>query len=423
MKDIVNQFKGVVSQERTRIRRQAADKVIARRLRQKKAQKEPVNVVFVCHRPAVWESLHSVYDALVADPHFHVTIVAIPNKVELPGVWFDHEEYHSEGAEEFWKDYGCINGYNYETGEWLDLKELKPDYVFFQQPYNVTRCPAYRSKAVSRYARIAYIDYFVPLAFGEIYVECTPADYLRDLSFFFTQNEKDTAFIQNRFKSIPENKCAVVNTGFPRYDHIQDYANSECSFWNDQNSFKIIWTPRWTTNEGNCHFFDYKDSFTRLCKDMPEIELAFRPHPQAFKEWEFTGEFTKEQREAYLREFEHSNMHLDQSGNYLPLLFHSDCLVTDRSSIITDYLCTYKPVIYCAGTDSAGSTVDIEEAYLNAMYTVKDWHELREVLDMLMHHEDPLLQTRKETVEQYFGIGTQHAAENVKKILLADAMK
>ena len=118
---------------------------IGLRLKLKRMNGEKANVVFVCHRPAVWEALHGVYDALKADEHFHVTIVAIPNKKELPDTWLYHEEYESEGAEEFWKPYGCVNGYNYETKEWLDLRSLKPDYVFFQQPYNVARPPQYHS--------------------------------------------------------------------------------------------------------------------------------------------------------------------------------------------------------------------------------------------------------------------------------------
>ena len=99
-----------------------ANKAIDKGLQLKMINAEKINVVFVCHRPAVWETLHSVYDAIKMDERFNVYIVAIPNKNELPGVAFNHEIYESEGAEEFWKKYDCINGYNYESKEWFDLK-------------------------------------------------------------------------------------------------------------------------------------------------------------------------------------------------------------------------------------------------------------------------------------------------------------
>ena len=159
------------------------------RLKIKKLAGEKIHVVFVCHRPAVWESLHSVYDALMADDHFQVTIVAIPNKKELPGLLLAHEEYASEGAETFWAANGCLKGYDYETGEWLDLRSLKPDYVFFQQPYNTTRPTGYQSGVVSQYAKILYIPYGMWLIGGEVFESTHPADFLNDVSYDFCPHQ------------------------------------------------------------------------------------------------------------------------------------------------------------------------------------------------------------------------------------------
>lgn len=386
------------------------------RLRMKKANGEKINVVFVCHRPPVWESLHSVYDALKEDPHFCVTIVAIPNKKELPGSWFWHEEYESEGAEEFWKECGCINGYDYETKQWYDLRELKPDYVFFQQPYNVFRCLEYQSQSVSKYAKIAYVSYYALTGF-DINYECNPADYLRDLSFYFTQNSDDQKYILNRFKMIGCSVCKAVNTGFPRYDRIRNDSGSS-EIWKDKDSFKIIWTPRWTTNEGTCHFFEYKDKFVEFCKESEDVEFVFRPHPQAFREWESRGELSTAEREKYLEHYRNGRMHLDQSGDYLPLLFSSDCLITDISAIMVDYFCTYKPIIYCSTKN-----YNLLETYSEGVYAVNDWNELIQTVNQLRKGYDPLKGTRKRIVDEYIRAGKGNAGERIKDILLKDAMK
>lgn len=364
----------------------------------KKAAGEPIRVVFVCHRPAVWESLHSVYDAMKQDPGFSVTLVAVPNKKQLPKLGLAHEVYESEGAEEFWKAEGCINGYDYETGKWLDLESLKPDYVFFQTPYNICRPPQYHSSVVSRYARICYVSYFGSYHTDEIYDECTPLDYLRDLYFFFTQNPDDDAYIKQRMELVSPHFCQVVNTGYPRYDRVEQFREQTCRLWNQTDTFKIVWTPRWTTNEGNCHFFTYKDKIVDYCKQDAGLELAFRPHPQAFKEWNATGELPEAEANIYRRNFENSNLHLDESPNYYPVLYSSDCLVTDKSSILLDYFCTGKPIIYC--TDDLQSETLFPEL-LAGMYCVSTWEQVQDVLDALRRGEDPLKQQRESTLRSF----------------------
>lgn len=369
------------------------------RLAQKHAAGQPIHVVFVCHRPAVWESLHSIYDYMKQDPAFQVTIVAIPNKKQLPGLGLSHEEYASEGAEEFWKEDGCIHGYDYETGTWLDLQSLKPDYVFFQQPYNISKPALYHSSEVSKYARLAYVTYYGVLYTDDVYDECTPPDFMQDLSFFFTQNPMDDAYVRNRLQQIGATNCQVVNTGFPRYDRIESYKSQPCDLWNKPDSFRMVWTPRWTTNEGNCHFFDFKDTLVEYCKSRPNVELAFRPHPQAFMEWNATGELPEAEAEIYKQNFVNSNMHLDQSGNYFPMLYTSDCLITDRSTIFLDYYCSGKPIIYCTSQNQHDA---IFPQYLEGMYCVSNWQELEAVLNNLQNGIDPLKSTREKIIQENF---------------------
>ncbi len=397
-----------------------AEELIDRRLLEKKRAHEKVNVVFVCHRPPVWESLHSVYEALKADDLFRVRIVAIPNKKQEPGTGLFHEHYETEGAEEFWRGEDCLNGYDYETGQWLDLRSLNPDYVFFQQPYNMTRSRPYQSGVVSKYAKIAYVAYFSPIVLDDTYDESVPLDYIKDLSFFFTQHDADHAFIQNRFRSLDMHLCRIIEVGNPRFDRMALHAGEACGIWNDPNSFKILWTPRWTTNEGNCHFFDYKDRLTEYCGGHPEVEFVFRPHPQAFKEWNATGEMREAEQRRFKERFQGGNMHLDESKNYYPLLFSSDCLIADRSTIIIDYLCTHKPVIFCT---SNGRHDTIIPGVDKALYRAANWEQLNALLEDLRMGKDPLKETREAIIRDYLKVGERKAGERIRDVLRADALK
>lgn len=411
--DALEQQTAALTEENRNLARQ----VIDLRLKLKKMNHEPIHAVFVCHRPAVWESLHSVYDAMKADPDFKVTIVAIPNKKQLPGLGFNHEVYESEGAEEFWKEEGCIRGYNYETGEWLDLKSIEPDYVFFQAPYNICRSPQYRSDAVSKYAKICFIAYYGLLYTNSIYDECAPFDYLRDLSFFFTQHSMDYEHIKKRMDTIAPHNCKIVNTGFPRYDRLEQYKAQPCDIWKNPESFKIVWTPRWTTNEGNCYFFAFKDLLLDYCRQDSYIELVFRPHPQAFLEWEATGELPKAAAEEYKKNFDGNQLHLDLSNNYYPTIHTSDCLVTDRSSMLLDYYCTGKPIIFCQGHSEHDH---VFPQLLEGMYVADNWQTVESILTKLRNGIDPLMPVRQRVIKEFFIRDGQSACKNIIDAIKAD---
>lgn len=389
-------------------------KAVDLRLKLKRINGEKINVVFVCHRPAVWESLHSVYDALKADDQFNVSIVAIPNKKELPKLWLNHEIYESEGAEEFWKEYGCINGYNYETKEWLDLRTLNPDYVFFQQPYNITRSEEYKSWNVGQYAKICYLNYFSPVSFGNIYDECTPPDFLKDISFYFTQNEIDHDYIIERYKRIGSLDTKCLMTGYPIYDNLSGIKGNS-DIWSDKkhNKFRLVWTPRWTTNEGNCHFFDFKDKLIEFCLKN-DIELVFRPHPQAFKEWEATGEFSISEQEKLRKKFnEDERLHIDESNSYLDMFYSSDCLLSDPSSVIYDYFLTKKPIIFALGDGDCNSADILHEG----LYNITSWTEAKKVLEELIEKKDVLKLKREKMIQEKFYINKSGAGLTIASIL------
>ena len=399
--------------------RRLAKSNIDLRLQVKALRGEPIHVVFVCHRPAVWSSLRSVYEAMKRDEHFRVTVVTIPNKKPLPKLGLNHQVYEDEGAAEFWKDCGCVTGYDGETGRWLDLQSLQPDYVFFQQPYNITRAQAYQSKIVAQYARICYVAYYGITEIGEIFDDCNPLDFMEDVDWYFTQNQVDTPYLVERFARHGLD-TQVCLTGFPSYDNLAACQTAESPLWlpREQERFRAIWTPRWTTNEGNCHFFAYKDNLLDYCRRSGDMDFVFRPHPQAFSEWSATGELTEQQAEAYCRRYDEAEyLHIDRAAGYMDLFFSSDCLISDRSSVMVDYFLTGKPIIYCV----SGPNCDMAADLMEGLYPVHNWEELVNVLEKLKGGEDPLREKRREIAEKYFYFPAEGAGERIKNIIRRDA--
>lgn len=388
----------------------------------KRTHNLPINLVFVCHRPSVWGSLKTVFEECNKDNKFNVTIVAIPNKKQLPEFGLSHEEYESEGAEEFFKDYPCriINGYNYKTKKWFDLTLLKPDYIFFQQPYNICKPNEYKSKKVSKYAKILYVHYAANFIGGGVLEETYPLDFIKNVSMIFSADKYDKDLI-NSYLQWNQIKVKTKLTGFPRYDNLDKYKNIDSKNWNfakDKNKKRIIWTPRWCTNEGNCNFFAYKDELLNYVSKNKDIDFIFRPHPQAFAEWNATGELPEIEANDYKNKYETlENAKIDTRKEYLTTFYSSDIMITDISSIVAEYFLTGKPIIYCHKKDCFN---DFSRKIAEGFYWVKNWEELENTINMLKLNIDPLKGKRQEIIKNEFYIPKQGAGYTIKELIKED---
>ena len=393
----------------------------------KRLKKEKISVVFVCHRAALWNSLRTVYEACLKDETFDVTIVTIPNKKELPKLGLNHEEYVSEGAEKYFEGEPCrvIQGYDYTNHTWFDLRELHPDYVFFQTPYDICRPPQYKSDVVSMYAKIAYVHYGMPFMGGMIAEESFPKSFLQNTYFHFAEFTEMKNYYVNR---VPENAIHkhknICLTGYPKLDGVERYIGCESDSWQQPRSkglFRIMWTPRWSTGEGNCTFFDYKDKLPEYVQNHKDIELLFRPHPQAFAEFVAKKEMTAEQvenyKELYSRE---ENMSIDVQQDYLPSFYSSDVLITDESSIMPEYFLTGKPIIF---TYKETHLNDFATKLGEGFYWAKDWKEVEQYIAQLKEGKDTLKNKRMELIKSEFCIPEKGAGYEIKELLKKDFMR
>lgn len=384
--------------------------------------KKKIRIVFVCHRPEVWESQKSIFNACVKDKNFDVFLVTIPNKAQLPDLGLNHNVYRSEGVEEYFKDYPCtvINGYDYTNGSWFDLKKIKPDYVFFQQPYNICRPKKYWSKTVSKYADVCYISYGVTIFKGEVETSVHPTDFLKDCKLGFA-NFKFHQKTLEKICSGLERKPVFYSPGYTRFDNIKEYIEKGSDLWSfdkSKNITRIIWTPRWCTNENTCTFFDYKDALLQYAEDHKDIDFIFRPHPQALSAWVAEGNMSKEEENDYIGRYEKSeNANIDRSKEYLSTFYSSDILISDISSVMVDYFMTGKPIIYTHKTDLFN---DFGKKLAEGFYWVRNWDELKKTIEMLKSGNDPLKEKRQEIIKSEFYIPETGAGETIKDIIKGD---
>lgn len=396
------------------------DRKIDRRIRRKRKTGKKIRIVFVCNRPSVWGALKTVYKALTEDPLFEPLIVTIPQyNPDNP------DGYDDEGADDFFAAYHPIRGFDPETKTYRSLKDLNPDVVFFQVPYDSLREKRYRSYKVCKYAKIAYISYFsiIPDAVSDTQTisTCYPVGFLKNTSYLYAQNWWEADFIQSLLKGDSRRAPQLVITGFPKYDEMQGNCPTESGVWNfpeKENHFRVLWTPRWTTNENACHFFAYKDKLAAYCEEHADVDFVFRPHPQAWIEYRKTGEFTDSQRRVLEAQYAQSpNMAIDNQKAYIETFFSSDCLISDSSSMIFQYYVTGKPIVFCNNPLSI-NTLDRDSAFGRSLYWAETWEEAECFLEMLRHGEDPCREERQRVIREVFQIDLQvSAGTKVKEAL------
>ncbi len=395
--------------------------------RNERKNKKKINVIFICHRPALWGALKSVCEACIKDKRFNVAIVAIPNKKNLPEVGFSHNEYIWEGAYEFFREYPCrvLMGYDDDTGKWLDLRRLNPDYVFFQTPYDICRPLAYQSNKVASYAKICYVHYGMPFMNGYIAEESFPVSFLKNTYFHFAEFEEMRKFYVERVSdNAVHKKERVILTGYPKLDEAKNYTGCESESWiykGDERKFRIMWTPRWNTEEGNCTFFTFKDYIPDYVEANKNLELLYRPHPQAESEFLSRGIMSEDEIRTYRKRYEESyNMSIDKSKGYLDSFYSSDVLITDESSIIPEYFLTGKPIIF---TYDETHLNDFAKEISKGFYWAKTPEELRTCLDKLISGEDELKEIRARLIKEQYYMPEKGSGWEIKEIIKKDFLK
>ena len=386
-------------------------------------QGRKINLVFVCHRPVLWPYLDSFFAACQADPAFNITIVAIPNKKQLPKAGLCHETYETEGAETFFEKFPCrvINGYNYETHEWFDLKKLDPDYLFFQTPYNVCRPRQYHADVVAKYAQLCYIHYGLSMLKKDSVIGNFAPSFIQYTSFVFAETPYHRKEYENAICGVSQtyDMSRIFLAGSPRFDNRQKKTGLESPVWKHkkaENVFRIIWTPRWTENENICNFREYHSSLYDFAEKQ-HFDLVFRPHPQAFLNYAAEGVMSEQEIKALVQKFESSEYcSMDFSKISDAVQYSSDVLVTDPSGFVFEYLLTGKPIIYCEKSNDWANDFS-KKVFFNATYRVKSSEELEKTLLMLSDGEDPLKEKRQEILRSEFYFPSEGSGEKIKDIL------
>lgn len=354
----------------------------------------PARVVFLCELPSLWNSFYTVVTAMLEDSRFEVILVSLwCREYAADGSYvYRRPDFHAIG-ESLGQPF--IEAYDPIVDGWLDLKTLRPDYVFYMRPYDYYRHPMYHIEAVSKYTKTCYIPYGMSIIGGDVERLTLPLDFCSRLYYFFLNNPYRRSYVRELLNFPPNlDDAHFLYLGYPRLDLVRTSRKGTAI---ETDSFTILWLPRWNTRENNCNFFEYKDVLSKYAVETDKCRLIFRPHPLCFIDFLRTGELSQEELEELKKYYEEEPaLELDEKGDYLPSFQASDVLVADETSLIAEYFATGKPIIFCK--KEAHFSI-LMERLSAGIYIVENQRELLETLDSLRRQIDPLKERREALIK------------------------
>lgn len=373
----------------------------------KKRQNNPdkkIRVVFLLQMPEVWEKQQIVYEEMKKRDNIETIIFTIPEYDIKTGKHKNDIAY----------DYAAKEGLtkiiqSKKNGGWVSLEDLKPDYVFYQRPYEAYLPDIYRSKNVLEYAKTCYIPYAIFASVSSAMNLEYERGFARNIYYHFVSNLELEHLVRRKFLITSKKGLRQIKyLGVPILESVlKNKINCENNtVWknweSEQEQLRVLWTPRWTIDEklGGSHFFDYKDEFTALAQSDKQIYLAFRPHPMAFDNYVKENLMSVEEVEKLKKEYaETPNMIIDNQRGYVNTFWGADVLVTDISSMMMEFFVTGKPIIFC-GTNMALDSLHKE--VVETLYRGTTWQEVQEVLNQLKSGNDYLQEKRNQIIKKRF---------------------
>ena len=200
--------------------------------------KKPVKVIFLVRENQKWQ-YQTLYQLLEEDKNFEPLVLV--SLLYLVHKGKDKTRNNLEENYNFFKERNINVDYAYKNGEYINLKEFKPDIVFYDQPWDLPKI--HNIPEVSNYALTCYAPY------GCEILDCK-SDYTQDfhkLLFKFFVGNNDCLERYESYKKHNSNNCIV--TGYPKLDAYFEPVRQK-NIWKDENKFKIIYAPH--------HSFDKK---------------------------------------------------------------------------------------------------------------------------------------------------------------------
>jgi len=311
-----------------------------------------IKVVFLVFYHEAWDALAGIHDLMAADSKFEVTVISIPRRFSLEAGFGEESEVSA-----YFDRHGVKHlRFNFEDSfEGLEkIKELAPDYVFINYPWQRNYQPGYRVEQLSEFTKVCYVPYFsAPLVLERDREGVAPHLYTQRshqlASLIFTQDKN----IQIAYANTSRGNEHVYLTGTPKIDALVNKVAQGAKSWPLANpgNFKMIWAPHHSYSPAWLNFGNFATMFQDMlgfAQAHPSVDVLLRPHPLMFRTLLDRDVIPEAVLNEWLEKWNAlPNTAVDADDDVALLFGAADLMITDGISFLGEYpLATNKPGIF-----------------------------------------------------------------------------
>lgn len=392
-----------------KIRHFVGEWIIARQIARRDTERErcaqegkPIKVAFLCDNPSFWTAFEELYREMEKAPHFEATLVAIPE--------IQSNTVVNNKMEEFFEASGIpyIKG---ETDFLCRLKNYEYHYVFPSRPYDHVRPDGLKNGQMKRWTQLCHIAYGTCIFNGKILDTVCGFHHLKDYSYVFSETDVHSQIYENKKRRYPKAETKIVQVGSPKFEAIRgkDFTVDAGMKYEQV----ILYTPRWTENDGTSSFNIVHDKLYALAKADRNVKYILRPHPLMKKR------FSEEEWTKLVESFDEENIVIDLKPEYFPSFKEATVLVSDMSSLLAEFMLTGKPVVYF---HRKWQVNPFGKSILGACYYCSSWEAVERSIKSLRRGNDPKKQDRERVIAEDFYFPEETSVTLIEDCLRSEYM-
>lgn len=381
-------------------------------------QKGRIRVAFLTVNLSMWKC-EELFRLLLEDDLFDPVMVPMPR----PMFNWEAEKEEQNRLMDYCRQNGFpyIPGYDYDKNTFNGYEAIKPDVVFYSQPYSNASYKAHRVEEFWKKCIFFYVPYCFIIENKAAFVDTL---YVNICQNVFLENE----MVRSIECGMATNKGRnFIVTGYLGARKLLVHDESDSQAWKMQSTDvkRIIWAPHHSILNKDIlnysNFLDIADDMLSLAHEYNgRVQFAFKPHPGLKPKLYDHPEWGKERTDRYYAEWNDMPNSILAEGSYERLFRSSDAMIHDCSSFTVEYLYTGNPVMYVTKDDHLDYLNDFGKACFDVHYKGKTISDIRSFIDnVVLDGQDPMRMIRSEFVDKNLMLDDMRTPEQI----IADIMK
>ncbi len=383
-----------------------------KRLEEQLKGRKQLNVVFMALDVALWR-YQSIYELMVADERFNPTVVLTPCMVR-------DAESDLRGLRKFFDERNIpYIDYDSKKGPVDIRKELRPDIIFYTQPYEYLLIPEYDCRHFYDLL-LCYMPYGFWSSTGKL---------------SYNLHFHNMAWRLYYSTSLHLQEAQKVATNHGRNVRVVGYANTDDylkghyeQVWktvaDGVKRKRVIWAPHFSIIPANSafpprgNFLWLADMMLKFAKEYADrIQIAFKPHPALLNQLYQHPDWGKERADAYYEQWRTMENTQLETGQFVDLFMTSDAMIHDSGSFAVEYHYSRKPVMFVTHDKKSVYSTLSEFGYkaYDLHYFGQNEADVRHFIDdVVLGGNDPLRLQREQFYHDYLlPPGGKSVAQNV----------